>query len=93
MIEEIIAIVLTCGGIWAISYVLHRTKGLKLKYGVVGMILMFMPYSLGIGTASSNGEALYSAIMLISVIAGFTIFVSEVPGRQVADQELHSEED
>jgi len=60
MFAKILAIVLTCAGIGWIVYILKVVKGLKIKYGAVGMILIFMPYSLGIVYASSGGELKYN---------------------------------
>ncbi len=78
MLSEILAVILTALGIAIIGFLLLKIKGMKIKFGSAGMVLIFMPYSLAI--ARSSGEDLvYNIILLAGTLIGLALFAIDIP--------------
>ncbi len=73
----ILAIVLTGLGIYVISLALKAWRGIKIKNGFSGMVLLLMPHSLGI--VRYRGDAWYFILTLGLTIIGIFLFSSDMP--------------
>jgi len=68
-------VIFTAIGIYLILLALRYAFKVKLTYGVAGLLLILMPYSIGILKTLDSGTCI---VMLILAVGGVFILVSDI---------------
>jgi hypothetical protein len=77
MLPRLLAVVFTAIGVLIVQVALKQIKGISLKYGAVGMILLLLPHSVGIVTF--EGLQWYFIGTLTSAVIGLVILLIDMP--------------
>ena len=83
-VYAIITVIITAIGIGALCLILKAWKGVRIRYGAAGMVLLLMPHSLGILFFPDDSG--YFIATLIGAVLGVFLFAGDIPKGDNQDQ-------
>ena len=77
MTEKFLALIFTAVLAFLLSLVFRIRKGITLRYGIAGFVLILMPHFLSV--FQNPGERMFNIAMLIGVVIGILLLMLDMP--------------
>ena len=77
MTEKLLSLACTVGVTFLFYLFFRRWKGIRLRYGFAGIVLIIMPYFLAV--FQNQGDRIYNIPVLIGALIGVFLLMWDIP--------------